>query len=133
MTPRSSKIMIAVTAVLISSCAQENKQYTSWQQYKGSDESIQYSSLTQIDTTNVAQLQVAWEYHTGDADTASHSQIQCNPIIVNGILYGTSPMLKVFALDAATGQPKWVYSPYDTITEDKRGHLNLSNNRGVTY
>jgi quinoprotein glucose dehydrogenase len=114
-------------------CHTETTNYTTWQKSKGSEENNSYSSLTQIDTTNVGQLQVAWEYHTGDADTAAHSQIQCNPIIVNGVLYATSPMLKVVALDAATGQPKWVYSPFDTITEDKKGHFNLNNNRGVTY
>ncbi len=79
------------------------------------------------------RLQVAWIYHTGDADTAAHSQIQCNPIIVNGTLYGTSPQLKLFALDAATGKQKWVFSPFDAITEDKLGHFNLNNNRGVAY
>jgi quinoprotein glucose dehydrogenase len=49
-------------------------------------------------------LQIAWTYHTGDADTAAHSQIQCNPIIVNGMMYGTSPALKLCAVDAATGK-----------------------------
>jgi quinoprotein glucose dehydrogenase len=119
-------------ALLVFAC-NTKKNYRSWLKSKGSEENISYSSLTQIDTNNVTQLQVAWEYHTGDADTSAHSQIQCNPIIVNGVLYGTSPMLKVFALDAATGKPKWIYSPYDTVTEDKKGHFNLNNNRGVTY
>ena len=52
---------------------------------------IRYSSLTQIDTNNVYELTVAWAYHTGDADTVNHSQIQCNPIMVDGILYGVGP------------------------------------------
>ena len=56
--------------------------YTSWSNYKGSPGSIQYSSLTQIDTSNVKELQMAWEYHSGGADTIHQSQIQCNPIIV---------------------------------------------------
>ena len=41
----------------------------------------------------------------------NHSQIQCNPIIVDGVLYGTSPQLKVIALDAATGAERWVFDP----------------------
>ena len=53
--------------------------------------------------------------------------------MVNNVLYGTSPQLKVFALDAATGAQKWVFSPYDTIAEERNGHFNLNNNRGVTY
>lgn len=114
------------------SCGSD-KQYTTWQQYKGSDENIQYSSLTEIDTGNVKSLQVAWEYHTGDADTVHHSQIQCNPVIVDGILYGTSPQMKLFAVDAATGTEKWVFNPFDSLSDDRRMFFVLNNSRGVTY
>lgn len=109
-----------------------SEKYNGWAVANGND-GTKYSSLTQIDTTNVQQLAIAWEYHTGDADTAAHSQIQCNPIIVDGILYGTSPQLKLFALDAATGKQKWVFSPFDTIAGEKRSHFVLNNNRGVAY
>ncbi len=109
---------------------------TEWRVYGGNKENNHYSSLKEVDTTNVSQLKIAWEYHTGDADTAKHSQIQCNPIIVNGILYGTSPTLKLFALDAATGKEKWVFDP-DSASKQKGAHsvMNfvLNNNRGVTY
>lgn len=104
-----------------------------WEAAGGNTFANKYSSLNQIDTSNVQQLQVAWTYHTGDMDTAAHSQIQCNPIIVNGILYGTSPQLKLFALDAGTGVQKWSFSPYDSIRGDKAGHFEINNNRGVTY
>lgn len=109
------------------------KQFDGWEMVGGNTSGNKYSSLAQIDTTNVQQLEVAWTYHTGDADTAAHSQIQCNPIIVNGVLYGTSPKLKLIAIDAATGQEKWVFNPFDTIAGDKQGHFNLNNNRGVAY
>src|SRR2546429_446283 len=77
--------------------------FDKWEVAGGNSSVNKYSSITQIDTSNVQQLQVAWTYHTHDMDTAAHSQIQCTPIIVNGILYGTSPQLKLFAVDAATG------------------------------
>ena len=105
----------------------------SWSVWNGNYTSNKYSSLDQVDTTNVQRLQLAWEYHTGDVDTAARSQIQCSPIIVNGIMYGTSPQLKLVALDAATGQPKWVFSPFDAIHEEKNMQFVLNNNRGVTY
>ncbi|MBT1711985.1 PQQ-binding-like beta-propeller repeat protein [Fulvivirgaceae bacterium PWU5] len=107
--------------------------FSGWSIVGGNPSGNKYSSLAQIDTSNVTQLQVAWEYHAGDADTAAHSQIQCNPIIVDGVLFGTSPKLKLFAVDAATGQEKWAFIPFDTIEGDKAGHFNLNNNRGVTY
>ncbi len=92
-----------------------------------------FSSLKQIDTANVTGLHVAWTYHTGDADVKAFSQIQCNPIIVNGVMYGTTPQLALFAIDAATGTQKWLYKPALEIKGNKLGHFNLNNNRGVTY
>ena len=49
----------------------------------------QYSPLDQIDTSNVDRLEVAWTYRTGDARDEGRSQIQCNPIVVDGVLYAT--------------------------------------------
>jgi quinoprotein glucose dehydrogenase len=107
--------------------------YTSWHHYKGSEENIQYSSLTEIDTNNVRDLQVAWEYHTGDADTANHSQIQCNPIMVNGMLYGTTPQMKLFAVDARTGKQVWVFNPFDSLAGNRRSFFIMNNSRGLAY
>jgi quinoprotein glucose dehydrogenase len=118
--------------VFLFGCHNDMK-YASWTQYKGGNENIHYSSLTQVDTTNVNQLQVAWEYHTGDADTIHHSQIQCNPVIVDGILYGTSPQMKLFAIDAATGKERWQFNPLDSLGDNKRMFFILNNSRGVTY
>src|SRR5688500_652834 len=109
------------------------KLYTDWNVYGGSKDNIHYSGLEEVDTTNVHNLQVAWTYRTGDADTVTHSQMQCNPIIVNGVLYGTSPTLKLIAVDAVTGKEKWVFNPHDSI-QNKRWHEPTINiNRGVTY
>ena len=106
-----SRLRLSGTAVLIfiffSCTSKKNKDYTTWQQYGGNKESNHYSSLTQIDTSNVAQLHVAWIYHTGDAD--SMTQIQVNPIIIDSLLYGLSPKLKLFALNAATGKEQWIF------------------------
>src|ERR1700739_1999785 len=98
-------------ALLFSSCKHSGPDYTTWRVSGGSKMAQHYSSLNQIDTSNVKQLHVAWEYHTGDADTASHSQIQCSPIMVDGVVYGTTPKLRLFAIDAATGKEKWVFNP----------------------
>src|SRR6186713_2901893 len=95
--------------------------------------STHYSVLTGMDTNNVKDLRVAWVHHTGDADTINHSQIQCRPLVVDGILYGTSPRLLLFALDAATGQQKWVFNPMDSSRNKTRADFALNNNRGVVY
>jgi quinoprotein glucose dehydrogenase len=128
------KLLVAVILfVLLNSCGGVKKRYTTWETYKGSNESLNYSSLSQVDTGNVKTLQQAWIYHTGDADTVNHSQIQCNPIIVNGILYGTSPKMKLFAIDAGTGKQKWVFNPFDSLTAEKRMFFILNNSRGASY
>jgi quinoprotein glucose dehydrogenase len=105
---------------------------TSWQVYGGSKKAQHYSSLKQIDTNSVKHLQVAWIYHTNDSDPSAYSQIQCNPIIVNGLLYGTTPRLKLIALNAATGVQKWVFNPAGN-TNSSPSNFGMNNNRGVTY
>ncbi len=127
------KYLIVLLTLVLSACNKKNKINTTWEVYGGSKAGGHYSSLNQIDTNNVSQLQVAWEYHTGDADTAKFSQIQCNPIIVNGILYATSPTLKLFALDAATGKQLWNFDPDSVNRNTLFYHFILNNNRGVTY
>jgi len=126
----------AVVSILIfiASCNSKPKSsYNSWEVYGGNKESNHFSSLTQIDTNNVAQLQVAWTYHTGDSDRMT--QIQVNPIMVDSVLYGVSPKLKLFALDAATGKEKWVYNPVNDTSAEVRGagYFQFNVCRGVTY
>jgi quinoprotein glucose dehydrogenase len=75
----------------------------------GGIDNIRYSSLKQITRDNVARLQVAWTYDSHDSFTAS--EMQSNPIVVNGVLYATTPTLKVVAVDAATGKEVWKFDP----------------------
>ena len=100
--------------------------YRGWSVYGGGPDSIRYSALDQINRSNVHQLQVAWSYDTGDA--FPESEMQCNPIVVHGLLYATSPKLRVFALDAATGKQAWSFDP----NEGKKV-TGKTRNRGVTY
>ena len=107
--------------------------YSGWRTYAGSRDGNRYSSNTHINKDNVAQLQVAWTYSTHDKDPDNRSQIQCNPIVVNGVLYGTSPKLKLFALDAATGEQKWLFDPYKVSAAELDEMATFNVSRGVTY
>ncbi|WP_337042307.1 outer membrane protein assembly factor BamB family protein [Emticicia sp. 17c] len=81
---------------------------TDWTEYNGGPDRNHFSSLTQINVDNVSQLKPAWEYASGGADTIKQTtQIQCNPIIIKGILYGVSAGSQVFAMDAANGKEIW--------------------------
>lgn len=99
-----------------------------WPQYGGNKEGNRYSPLDQINKKNVAQLQPVWSYDSKDIHTdGSKSRgrvIQCQPIAVRGILYGTSPELHLFAVNGATGKELWKFDP-------KNDNLNVS--RGITY
>ncbi|HXT17116.1 MAG TPA: PQQ-binding-like beta-propeller repeat protein [Gemmatimonadaceae bacterium] len=93
--------------VIASSAAAQ--QTANWPVYGGNADNTHYSTLSQITPANVAQLQVAWTYETHDEWKGS--EMQANPIVIDGVLYATSPKLRVFALDAATGKPLWSFDP----------------------
>jgi quinoprotein glucose dehydrogenase len=98
--------------------------YQGWSAYGGGPDNIHYSTLKQINRDNVGKLAVAWTYDTGDAFDGS--DMQCNPIVVNGVMYVSSPRLRVIALDAATGKQLWSFDP-------AQGRKLRNHNRGLTY
>lgn len=77
-----------------------------WSEYLGGADRNHASALTQINQDNVQGLTVAWTYHSGD-----FAQMQCNPLVVAGTLYGVTGTATLFALDAATGVEKWRLQP----------------------
>ena len=97
-----------------------------WPHYGGGPEQHRYSTLTQIAPANVQKLKVAWTYDTKDAFNGS--EIQCQPVVAHGLLYATSPKLRVFALNAATGAEIW---SFDTNKDAKA--LTRTRIRGLMY
>jgi quinoprotein glucose dehydrogenase len=75
-----------------------------WPVYGGTPEDMRYSSLAQINRSNVKNLQMAWSFDTGET-----GGLQTSPIIVEGVLYAYSPTQKVIALDARTGKLLWKF------------------------
>jgi quinoprotein glucose dehydrogenase len=126
-----------LSIVILYSCRQSpssSKDYSGWRTYAGSKDGIRYSSNDQINKDNVPQLAVAWTFNSNDKDTGNRSQNQCNPIVVNGVLYGTTPRLKLFALDAATGRPKWIFDPVEDDTAAQKDPFAFFKVcRGVVY
>jgi quinoprotein glucose dehydrogenase len=90
-----------------------------WAVWGGSPENRHYSSLAQIDRSNVKQLEVAWTYDTGEK-----GGLQTSPLVVNGVLYGITPTQKIFAVDAATGKPLWTFDS---------GIKGMQPDRGLAY
>jgi quinoprotein glucose dehydrogenase len=104
-----------------------------WAVTGGGRTNIKYSPLRQINTGNVQQLKVAWTYHSENNDTSKFGPMQCNPIIVQGVLYGVSPKLKLFAVNAVTGKEKWTFDPADSVINKTWFRNSVNMNRGVTY
>lgn len=134
------KLIPLVGLVALVYCSCKNKPaapataYSGWQTYAGTKEGNRYSSNDEINLSNVKQLKVAWTFSTKDRDTANRSQNQCNPIVVDGVLYGTSPKLKLFALDAATGEQRWIFDPASVDTSGKNDPMAYYKvSRGVIY
>ncbi len=137
--PVNDKIgMIIILMFLFCSCTQKEEptqtivdpldNYTDWAIYRGDKKSNQYSELAQIHAANVHNLELVWQYETGDADAKSSMQV--NPIIVDGLMYLSTPSLNAVALDAATGEEVWVFrsSKYNENQQVLKGRT-----RGVTY
>jgi len=110
LTRRAIAVAALLSAVAHPVRAQGSSSPTAnWPVYGGSDDHSHYTTLGQITPGNVKQLKVAWTYDTRDAFAGS--EMQTNPVVVDGVLYGTSPKLRVFALNAATGKELWSFDP----------------------
>jgi quinoprotein glucose dehydrogenase len=129
-----SLVLAAITAALVCAAAPQTSsppppghENLDWPVYRGDPKGNQYAAMAQIHAGNVHRLQPAWEYHTRDAN--QRSTMHANPIVVNGVMYITTPALKAAALDAATGREVWVFDP----AKYNNGEVVRLRNRGVAY
>jgi len=97
----------------------------------GGDRGCQrFSPLAQITRENVARLEVAWTWHTGELERGGKT-IECTPLVVEGVMYVTTAHLRVVALDAATGAERWTFDP---LASGAAGPLASGGvNRGLAY
>lgn len=114
-------ILIVICVYTLSCKQQSTTEENDWAEYLGGPDRNHYSALDQIDLSNVIKLSKAWEYHTGDS-----GQMQCNPVIVDGILYGMTASAEPFALNAATGKELW-------RSKSQSGPKWYGTSRGVVY
>lgn len=142
---RSGKLWIAATLVLIAGIfaaatrsvsgagetAKEARQNDNrgaesqdWPAYGGGPLNDHYSSLRQINRSNVSKLQISWSY-----DTEESGGLQTSPIVVGGVLYGITPSQKVFALNAGTGKLLWKFDSGIKGTQPDRGLAHWSDGK----
>jgi quinoprotein glucose dehydrogenase len=101
--PEFQTIPAALPAELTPAAPGHPEDFTTWTRSQGDAGSRRYSALTQINRANVAHLAVAWTYHSRDG----RRNIQCTPIVVDGVMYAPTAGRDLVALDAASGTELW--------------------------
>jgi len=117
-------------------CALGTAQAQEWRYYGGDAGGTRFSPLTQINRENVRRLRRVWTYHTGEVDRSGNSTdrhtiapFESTPLIVDGVLYFSTPSNRVIALDAETGTEIWIYDPQEQSGKQRRYYQH----RGVSY
>ena len=128
----------AFVIVLVFSTSGSAQQGTTgeWHVHGGDSGYTRYSSLDQINTDTVDDLDIAWRRSSVDAsliqqwpDLQYSNQLRSTPIMVDGILYASNGIGLVEAFDPGTGQTLWVQDHSFLGDDTPRG----ASNRGVAY
>lgn len=108
-----NKLSITLAISLLGACSPDRTDTlpvdtdTDWAVYLGDAGRRHYSDLTQINRGNVDQLELAWKYTSSERGGSMYA----SPLVIDGVLYGLSPQLVAFALNAATGDMLWRTDP----------------------
>ncbi|SEB48650.1 pyrroloquinoline quinone-dependent dehydrogenase [Terriglobus roseus] len=90
-------------------------QNVDWPYYGGDQGGMKYSTLTQVDKSNVSKLKLAWQWKTGEKAMPEYGVkpgvFENTPLVVDGVMYVSTGYNKVVALDPVTGAVKWTYDP----------------------
>ncbi|MDP3739287.1 MAG: pyrroloquinoline quinone-dependent dehydrogenase [Hyphomonadaceae bacterium] len=123
---RRAVLLSGASSGILAACATPNAARTAstkasheWRAYGSDNFSSKYSALDQIDRRNVASLKIAWEWLSPDAEIIranpnlglAPGEFQATPIMADGVLYTSTAMSQVAAIDPATGQTIWVFDP----------------------
>ncbi|MBC8451798.1 MAG: PQQ-binding-like beta-propeller repeat protein, partial [Rhodospirillaceae bacterium] len=140
--------LAAIALITLSGTAALSEE-SRWSTYAGNSGGQQFSALDQINTDNVGQIEVAWQYRSGELERRSEfhnatAKVQVNPILLpiaaGGHLMICTPFNRIIALDPKTGVERWTYDPAVRIggyatPDDPEGLKSpaFANCRGVTY
>ena len=130
-TNRSRAVLFALVCSLLMSAATCYAQ--EWRFWGGDAGGTKYSPLEQINKKNVSELKVAWTYDTGDwsdgSEYPTRSAFEATPLVVDGVMYVSTPFCRLIALDPETGEKRWEFDP----KIDRTMRINLFVSRGVTF
>ncbi|MBM3820432.1 MAG: c-type cytochrome [Acidimicrobiia bacterium] len=105
-----SLVFVVATTALI---AQQPDQQVEWRYWGGDLAGTKYSALTDINPQNLSRLELAWQWKHWETPLDEYKTIpgffESTPLMIDGVLYVTTPYNSVAALDAATGKELWRY------------------------
>jgi quinoprotein glucose dehydrogenase len=112
---RQHLVVLASIAALSTAASAQKGKIGEWPAYGGDQGGMKYSALAQINRDNIAQLQTAWEWKTGEQPlqefNTTPGAFENTPIMIDNVLYLSTPYNRVVALDAETGRELWTYDP----------------------
>ncbi len=135
-------IIFSVTGLLVYGQSQESQQVREgnfvasgqWANYANDPGGMRFSPLKQITTANVKDLKLAWTYQSGELKTyegtnlASKAALESTPLMIDGVLYFSTPTNRIIAIDGATGKERWVFDSQVNL----RGDYSEVTSRGVS-
>ena len=152
-----SKLTLVATIFLLLSAvaniqAQTGELSGEWHFFGGDSGSTKYSSLDLIDKENVANLEIAWRWESvdgrfnidqlkaeypnlqvaNDVSNVSIDSLKAAPLMVDGVIYISTPFYQAAAIDAASGETLWVHDPRSYASGIPIMMLGFSS-RGLAY
>lgn len=127
---RSNILMLAILA--FSFDVHGSSPGSEWHYYGQDAGGARYAALDQINTANVATLERAWTFRTGDIAPGNSHYAECTPLVVEGVLYVITPFSRLIAVDAASGEEQWRFSPDPPLDLGETTGGGLAS-RGITY
>jgi quinoprotein glucose dehydrogenase len=125
-------VALSISIALLPTALAAELADSEWPTYGNDAGGSRYSPLAEINRDNVAQLTEVWRYRTGDLGegyaSGKRMAVEATPIVVDGVMYVSTPYGHVHALDAATGQRKWEFDAQ--LPKDRQYSENTS--RGVS-
>jgi quinoprotein glucose dehydrogenase len=124
------KFLLIVASLCMPLCVQAGDNPGGWPVWGGDAAGTRFSPLDQITPANIDELEVAWEYHTGDSSDLKpdmpSSSFLATPVLHDNTLYFCSGFSRAFAIDAETGQERWVFD-----SAPDKGGISTAKCRGV--
>jgi len=116
--PAGISILFLGLAAVFGQSAAKKQPYTTWSEFGGTMDSMQYSALKQITKSNVSKLEQAWFYKA----PGPRGRFAFSPLVVDNVMYVVGEGPAIVALDATTGKQIWSH-PVD----------GAPTNRGINY